>query len=93
MAEKAVHVLIGGRVQGVWFRSWIMQEASARGLGGWVRNRSDGRVEAVFVGPVGSVDGMLALCWQGPPAARVTDVAVSDTEASGESGFRQRATF
>ena len=52
MAErKIVHVLISGTVQGVWFRAWTVQEAQKRGLDGWVRNRRDGDVEAVFAGP------------------------------------------
>jgi Acylphosphatases len=72
--RKTVRVRIEGRVQGVWYRGWTVREASERGLAGWVRNRSDGSVEAVFSGPKPAVDAMLEACWEGPPAARVTRV-------------------
>ena len=68
---KAVLVRIEGRVQGVWYRGWAVQEATRRGLRGWVRNRSDGSVEALFSGPVDTVEAMLDACRQGPPSARV----------------------
>ena len=85
---KRVRVVISGRVQGVWFRAWTMQEATARGLDGWVRNRTDGTVEAVFQGAPEAVDEMVAACRQGPPAARVTAVNVfADAEPVGP-GFR-----
>ena len=90
--RKIVHALISGTVQGVWFRAWTMQEAQARGLDGWVRNRRDGRVEAVFAGPPARVDEMLAACRKGPPAAEVDDVhATPQTEDPGR-GFRKLAT-
>lgn len=73
---KAVLVRVEGRVQGVWYRGWAVQQATSRGLRGWVRNRSDGSVEALFAGPMSDVDAMLLACWQGPPAAKVTRVAV-----------------
>ncbi|MBI3113843.1 MAG: acylphosphatase, partial [Rhodospirillales bacterium] len=75
MAEKAVRVVIEGRVQGVWFRGWTVDEASRRGLRGWVRNRRDGSVEALFAGAAESVDDMVNACRTGPPAARVETVA------------------
>ena len=84
----AVRVLIQGRVQGVWFRGWVAREAGARGLGGWVRNRFDGAVEALFAGPAAAVDDMVAACRTGPPAAMVTDVATHPAEDPGEAGFR-----
>ncbi len=72
MAEKArVHVLIKGRVQGVFFRASTRDEARARGLTGWVRNRPDGRVEAVFEGDKAVLENMLAWCRKGPPYAYV----------------------
>ena len=90
--RKIVHALISGTVQGVWFRAWTAQEAQARGLDGWVRNRRDGRVEAVFAGPPARVDEMLAACRKGPPAAEVDDVhATPQTEDPGR-GFRKLAT-
>ncbi|MHA1600908.1 MAG: acylphosphatase [Alphaproteobacteria bacterium] len=86
---KQVRVVITGRVQGVWFRGWTVDEAAARGLDGWVRNRRDGTVEAVFSGPEATVDTMIELCQSGPPAARVDTVETfSDTDPV-EPGFRQ----
>ena len=88
----AVRVRIEGRVQGVWFRIWTVREASARGLDGWVRNCRDGAVEALFAGPEPAVRAMIALCWDGPPAARVSAVAETPAEAPDDPGFVQRAT-
>jgi acylphosphatase len=65
------HVTIRGRVQGVGFRAWTEYEALRRGVEGWVRNRRDGSVEAVFAGPAEAVEAMIASCRQGPPGARV----------------------
>ncbi len=79
--EKAVHVIISGRVQGVWFRAWTQQQASALALSGFVRNLRDGRVEAVFCGSAVAVDDMLARCAHGPQAARVEEVQVQETPA------------
>ena len=69
-----LRVVISGRVQGVWFRGWCVEEARARGLDGWVRNWRDGTVEAVFVGPPEAVEAMATVCGQGPPGSRVTKV-------------------
>jgi acylphosphatase len=72
MADQArVHVLIEGRVQGVFFRAATRDEARARGLCGWVRNLPDGRVEALFEGDKQVVENMLAWCHKGPPYAYV----------------------
>ncbi len=92
MSERAVHVFIEGRVQGVWFRGWTKQEAKRLGISGWVRNLHDGRVEAVFAGPADVVDRLLELCRQGPPLARVEQVMVSETEAPDSHGFETRPT-
>jgi acylphosphatase len=86
---KRVRVVISGRVQGVWFRAWTMQEAAARGLDGWVRNRRDGTVEAVFSGAAETVDRMIALCREGPPSARVDSVEIFADADPVEPGFRQ----
>ncbi len=91
-ALKAVQVRIEGRVQGVWFRAWTAQEARARKLSGWVRNRADGTVEALFAGPEAAVDEMLAACWTGPPAAVVEEVRAQPVAAPEEPGFRQAPT-
>ena len=90
LARKTVSARIEGRVQGVWYRAWTVREATARGLSGWVRNRADGSVEALFDGPAEAVDAMLAACRDGPPAAAVSAVIESPAAASGTSGFRQR---
>lgn len=89
---RCVHVLVEGRVQGVWYRGWTVETAQALGLDGWVRNLSDGRVEAVFMGAGAAVDSMLAACRQGPPAARVTAVTVEEGAEHPGHGFQQRAT-
>jgi len=67
-------VTIRGRVQGVGFRAWLEYEATARKLEGWVRNRRDGNVEALFAGPPDVVADMTALCHRGPTSARVETV-------------------
>ncbi len=84
-----LRVLIHGRVQGVWFRGWMAQEARARGLAGWVRNRRDGTVEAVFDGPDQDIADMVEACWKGPPAARVTEVEQFPSDEPLDQGFRQ----
>lgn len=71
---KAIHAIIKGRVQGVAFRYWTQGEAGKRSLCGWVRNRLDGSVEAVFSGSDEDVDAMLAACWSGPMLASVKEI-------------------
>ena len=82
-----VHVVIDGRVQGVFFRASCAREARRLGLSGWVRNRADGAVEAEFEGPPDRVDAMVAWCRQGPPSARVDDVSVQAVASTGRGGF------
>lgn len=91
--RRAVSVTITGRVQGVWYRGWTVEQARARQLDGWVRNRADGSVEAVFAGHGPDVDAMLDACWQGPPSAIVINVKVTETADPGLSGFEQRGTL
>ena len=74
MSDAIRHVTIRGRVQGVGFRYWARRTATARGLTGWVRNRRDGSVEAVFAGDEQAVVEMITLCRRGPDAARVASV-------------------
>lgn len=91
--RTAVRVVISGRVQGVWYRGWTVSEAVAAGLDGWVRNRSDGTVEAVFSGASDRVDAMIAACRSGPPAARVAGIErFDDTDPPAQTGFYQRPT-
>ncbi len=68
------HIIVSGRVQGVGFRAFVEHHARQRALDGWVRNRRDGTVEAVFAGPQKSVDGMIAACGHGPVSAKVDNV-------------------
>lgn len=90
--RKSVRARIHGRVQGVWYRGWTVETASAFGLTGWVRNRSDGTVEAVFAGPAAAVDRMLEVCRKGPSAAIVRAIAVEPAEDPGTGPFEQRST-
>ncbi|MFQ5764503.1 MAG: acylphosphatase [Rhodospirillales bacterium] len=92
MADKAVRVVIEGRVQGVFFRAWTTQEAERRSLSGWVRNRMDGTVEALFSGDGSQVDEMVGLCRRGPPAASVVNVTEHPADAPPEPGFRYAPT-
>ena len=77
MAEKRASVIIRGRVQGVGYRVSCQREALAQALTGWVRNRWDGSVEALFEGEAEAVDALLAWCAEGPPMADVTDVEIA----------------
>ncbi len=82
-------VVVSGRVQGVWYRGWIVDEATARGLDGWVRNRRDGTVEAVFQGAPEAVAEMVAACWRGPPMAQVVAVETHPHDDPVAPGFEQ----
>ncbi len=83
-------VLVSGAVQGVFFRDTCRRQARAAGLAGWVRNRGDGQVEAVFEGPPEPVERLVAWCRHGPPLARVQGVEVVTEEPVGERSFRVR---
>ncbi len=86
-----MHVVISGRVQGVWFRASTKEKADELGLTGWVRNTPRGDVEAVFEGDEASVREMLAWCRRGPPLAKVTTVKETQSQHSGAfSGFSVR---
>ena len=89
---RAARLCITGRVQGVGYRAWAMQIARRLGLRGWVRNRSDGSVDALVTGEEDAVARMIEACREGPLGARVSDVAVSDTEDDGSVGFTARPT-
>jgi acylphosphatase len=83
MASARVHLLIHGRVQGVWYRGSTRAEATRLGLTGWVRNLRDGSVEAVAEGERGALEELLRWCRRGPPHAEVTGVTVEWEEATG----------
>jgi len=85
-------VTVAGRVQGVWFRGWTVENAQARGLHGWVRNRADGTVEALFEGPAALVADMIDACRRGPPLARVDALAEEPADDDGRTGFVQLPT-
>jgi acylphosphatase len=76
--NRTSHVLIHGRVQGVSFRAWTQHQAELHGLKGWVRNRRNGTVEAVFSGPENLVAAMLKACHAGPFGSRVDKVEILD---------------
>lgn len=84
---KSLHLRITGRVQGVWYRGWTVENAQQLGLSGWVRNRSDGSVEALLCGPDDQVDNMVTRCWTGPANARVEHVDIQLGEPVSEQGF------
>ena len=84
---KAVAVKVTGRVQGVSFRWYAVQEAERLGVTGWVRNEPDGSVAAHVEGEDPAVDAMVAWCRRGPSYAAVRDVAVTDVPPTGAHGF------
>ena len=86
-ARRAVHLTITGRVQGVGYRDFLDRQAKALGLSGWVRNRRDGSVEAVVVGPSPAVETIVTACRRGPPAAAVKEAKVADYTGPLPDGF------
>jgi acylphosphatase len=87
MGNAILQVAIRGRVQGVGYRAWVEHQARTHGLEGWVRNRRDGSVEALFSGPSETVANMVALCRRGPFSARVETVM---EEAAGVDALNLR---
>ena len=83
-------LVVHGRVQGVWFRGSVERQAHALGVAGWVRNRPDGTVEAVFEGDAAAVARAAAYCSNGPPRARVARVESFEEEPEGLVGFEVR---
>lgn len=84
---RTVHVRIAGRVQGVGYRYWTERVAGEIGLNGWVRNRRNGTVEALFSGAPDAVAHMIERCRDGPPSARVTSIDLADGVAAPASAF------
>lgn len=84
MTTIRVRVIVSGHVQGVFFRDKTQRQANVRGVGGWVRNLPDGRVEAVFEGDETAVQQMVSWCHRGPPNAYVTGVESRTEPATGE---------
>ena len=85
--DKSVIISIHGRVQGVWYRAWTVENATRRGLRGWVRNCEDGSVEALFCGPAAAVNEMIEACRRGPKSARVERIDQIAAEPVEEAGF------
>ena len=91
MSERARRrVVVRGRVQGVFFRNSCRREASSRGVAGWVTNRPDGAVEAVFEGEPGAVRAMVDWCRRGPRGADVDSVDQTAEDPEALSGFEIR---
>lgn len=94
MSETTIFRLrIKGAVQGVGFRDWAIGEATARGLSGWVRNRSDGSVELMMAGADEKVQDMLRACTAGPPLAQVTDIDIRNETEPPPAGFTRKPTL
>ena len=89
---KAVRVLLRGRVQGVGFRRSAADRAALLGVAGWVRNRGDGTVEALAIGPTAAVEDFIAWAHRGPSNARVSRVEVFEAALESLPGFEQRPT-
>ena len=87
------HVVIRGRVQGVGFRAFVEDEAAQRDIAGWVRNRRDGTVEALFEGTAEAVAGTIEACRRGPRGARVDGVDLRDGNAADLDRYAQSGTF
>ena len=83
-------IVVHGHVQGVFFRDSCRREADARGVAGWIANRPDGAVEAVFEGEPGAVAALVDFCRRGPRDAHVDSVEESGEEPEGLGGFRVR---
>jgi len=90
--EKTVRLRITGQVQGVGYRFWMTRTATKLGLRGWVRNRTDGSVEALVTGPPEAVAAMVEASREGPYGARVTDVTVTPDQDDGAAGFAAHPT-
>jgi acylphosphatase len=89
----ARHLIITGRVQGVWYRESMRQAAERFGVTGWVRNRLDGSVEALVQGDEDRVAAVIAWAWQGPPASQVENVDVADAAPLPLAAFEKHDTL
>lgn len=90
---KARLLRIGGRVQGVGFRDWLLHEARRHGISGWVRNRADGTVEALLAGEEDALNAVLTACRRGPTLARVESIDEQFADPPAEPGFQKRASI
>ena len=92
MQRQAIRLVIRGRVQGVGYRAWATCQARRLGLDGWVRNRRDGSVELLAIGPKAEIERLAEACRSGPAAARVTAIDRHTGQDDGGAGFRQERT-
>jgi acylphosphatase len=92
MTRHAQSLRIEGRVQGVGYRWWAVEQATTLGLAGWVRNRRDGTVEILAIGETQPLERLAEACRHGPPGAVVRAVEVYAAGDDGSEGFEQRAT-
>ncbi len=90
MIKKTIHAIIGGKVQGVFFRDYTRREALKTGVTGWVRNKSDGTVEAIISGSVDSVEHMQEWFRQGSPRSTVLHVKITEVESESFPDFQIR---
>jgi len=88
----ARRLVVSGRVQGVFYRNWTVDEARALGLAGWVRNLRSGEVEILAIGSDEAIGALAERCRRGPPAARVEEVRVGAAEEEPLERFEKRAT-
>ncbi len=86
MTQKCVHVLVSGRVQGVFYRESLRRRVAQLGVSGWVKNLTDGRVEAVFEGEEEAVRRAVDYARDGPPFAHVSELRATAEPVSGERG-------
>ena len=93
MSTMTVRLVLEGQVQGVGFRAWIVRQATELGVAGWVRNCSDGSVEALASGDIVAVEAFVAACGVGPREAHVSTVRRTPAKDDGSRGFRQKATL
>lgn len=92
MERKAIRLVIEGKVQGVGYRWWAVGEAKKLRLDGWVRNRADGTVEALVLGPEEAIARFERACWHGPAGSAATAVRRGEAGDDGSSGFSQKPT-
>lgn len=91
LKKKRAHLLISGRVQGVWYRGSTREQADKLGLTGWVRNCESGQVEVIVEGEDAAIDKLVSWCREGPSMARVTGIRIEFDDYRGEFvGFRVR---
>ena len=93
MADTALRIVVTGRVQGVGFRAWTCGEARRRHIRGWVRNRRDGTVEALLIGPPDAIEAIVEACRRGPSSARVTEITRANAADDSSIGFEEHPTI